>query len=41
LIPVWGLTGSALLLAEPLTTWLPLGVALVAAGIVVANRRAP
>lgn len=40
LIPLWGLSGSALLLGERITPWLPLGVALVVAGIVVANRGA-
>ena len=39
LIPVWGLTLSALVLGERITAWLPLGVALVVAGIALANRR--
>ncbi len=38
LILLWGLAGSAWLLGEPITPWLPLGVALVAAGILVSNR---
>jgi O-acetylserine/cysteine efflux transporter len=38
LIPLWGLAGSAWLLGEPITPWLPLGVALVVAGIAVSNR---
>ena len=38
LIPVWGLAISAIVLGERVTAWLPLGVALVVAGIVLANR---
>ncbi|HEX2173368.1 MAG TPA: DMT family transporter, partial [Dehalococcoidia bacterium] len=38
LIPIWGLASSALLLQERVTWWLPAGVALVVAGIVLANR---
>ncbi len=40
LMPLWGLVGSAWLLGEPITPWLPLGVALVGAGIVISNRGA-
>jgi drug/metabolite transporter (DMT)-like permease len=40
LIPIWGLASSALLLGERVTGWLAVGVALVAAGIVVSNRGA-
>ena len=40
LIPLWGLAGSAWLLGEPVTPWLPSGVGLVVAGIVVSNRSA-
>jgi drug/metabolite transporter (DMT)-like permease len=39
LIPVWSVSTAAIWLDEPVTLWLPVGVALVAVGIVLSTRR--